>query len=255
MAGTVFDGVGVALATLFADDGSVDVDATVAHARRMLDAGVRAIVVAGSTGEAPALGTDERSDLIRGIVDAVGGGVPVVAGTGAASARQAMTLTEQAAEAGAAAVLVLTPPRSGDPTVYYERVVEVAGDLPVLGYHFPGMSPPGIPLNVLPNLPIAGLKDSSGDPERLLRTLAIFDRPLYVGSSALLLQAGALGCAGAILSAANVEPDLCVAAFDGDAKAQRSLIDAHVAVGRDFPHGLKQAMAERWGTSPVTRMG
>ncbi|MGH3443705.1 MAG: dihydrodipicolinate synthase family protein [Nitriliruptorales bacterium] len=255
MAEAVFEGVGVALATVFADDGAVDVDATVAHARRMLDVGVRAVVVAGSTGEAPALDTDERADLIRAVLDAVGGDIPVIAGTGAASARQAMVLTEQAATAGASAVLVLTPPRAGDPTVYYQRVAEAAGDMPVLGYHFPAMSPPGIPLEVLADLPIAGMKDSTGDAERLLRALAVFDRPLYVGSSALLVQAGALGCAGAILSAANLEPELCVAAFDGDAEAQRSLVDAHVAVARDFPHGLKQAMAERWGTSPATRMG
>lgn len=250
----VFRGVGVALVTLFDEDGEIDVPATAAHAARLVERGIRGVLVSGSTGEAPALSAEERVLLLEGVRDAVPDDVPVLAGTGAPSARQAAALTLSAKEHGADAVLVLSPPRVADPSSYYDVVARAAGDLPVLAYHFPKSSEPGIPVEVLPKLPVAGLKDSSGDPDRLLAELD-WGKPLYTGSSALLSFAGPLGCAGAILALANVEPDGCITAFTGDPDAQRRLAGAHLASRLDFPRGLKEMMAARFGTSPVCRMG
>ena len=250
----VFVGVGVALATLFDEDGEIDVPATAAHAAHLVDRGVQGVLVSGSTGEAPALTAEERVLLLEGVRDAVPDHIPVLAGTGAPSARQAAALTLSASEHGADAVLVLSPPRVADPSSYYDIVVRSAGDLPVLAYHFPKASEPGIGLEVLPKLPVAGIKDSSGDPDRLLAELD-WGKPVYTGSSAILSFAGPLGCAGAILSLANVEPEGCIAAFTGDAAAQRRLAAAHQASRVDFPRGLKEMMATRFGTSPVCRMG
>ena len=151
---------------------------------------------------------------------------PIVVGTGAPSAHQAARLTAEVVAGGADAVLVLSPPLSTDPVAYYRDVVHAAGSVPVLGYHFPLMSAPGIDVDVLPSLTdvgVVGLKDSSGDPARLVRTLETFDGDLYVGSPWLLSAAGPLGAAGAILAVANVEPELSIAAFDGDVAAQRQL--------------------------------
>ena len=148
---------------------------------------------------------------------------------------------------------MLSPPRVADPSAYYDVVVRSAGGLPVLAYHFPKASEPGISLEVLPKLSVAGIKDSSGDPDRLLAELD-WGKPVYTGSSAILSFAGPLGCAGAILSLANVEPDGCIAAFTGDAAAQRRLAGAHQASRVDFPRGLKEMMSARFGTSPVSRM-
>jgi 4-hydroxy-tetrahydrodipicolinate synthase len=251
----VFTGVGVALVTLFDDHGEVDAPATAHLAARLADRGVRAVVPAGSTGEAAALSGDERTALVREIRARIPDEVPVIAGTGAASAAQAATLTRAAIDAGADAVLVLSPPRSADPGPYYEAVREAAGDTPVLAYHFPGVSPPGIPVSHLPKLPVDGIKDSSGDADRLLELAVGYERPVYVGSSALLVQAGAIGCAGAILAAANVEPETAAAAFGGDGHAQRHLFEAHRAVSDRFPKGLKEALAERFGVSARSRMG
>jgi dihydrodipicolinate synthase/N-acetylneuraminate lyase len=156
---------------------------------------------------------------------------------------------------GADAVLALAPPGSVDVRPYYEAVAQAAGDVPVLAYHFPAIAPPGIPLDVLPSLPVDGCKDSSGDPGRLLDTLDLFDRPLYTGSSAILALAGPAGCTGAILSLANVAPELCVAAFAGDIDAQRKLAAVRRAEGDDFPAGTKRLTAERFGVSPVMRVG
>lgn len=251
----VFTGVGVAIVTLFHDDGSLDAPGTAALAVQLVESGVRAVVVAGTTGEAAALERAERVELLRAVRAAVPAAVPVIAGTGASSTHEAAGFTRDAVEHGAAAVLAITPPGSPGLPAYYGEVVRAAGDVPVLGYHFPAVSAPGIPVEMLAALPIAGLKDSSGDAGRLLEELEVFDRPLYTGSSALLSFAGPLGCAGAILSLANLEPQLCARAFSGDASAQRELTAAHVAGHHRFPRGLKELVAARFGTSAVTRVG
>jgi 4-hydroxy-tetrahydrodipicolinate synthase len=251
----LFTGVGVALATLFDDDGEVDAKATAGLAATLVDLGVRGVVVAGSTGEASALTAGERVALLTETRRAVPAGVPVIAGTGGASARQAAALTRDAREAGADAVLALCPPRNTDPRPYYDAVAEAAGGLPALASHFPQTAPPGIPVEALPDLPVQGMKDSSGDPERLLSELEVFDRPLYVGAAMLVLLAGSLGIAGAILAVANADPEHAVAAFAGDPAAQRALLAAHRRVKARFPFGLKDAIADRFGTSRATRLG
>lgn len=249
----VFQGVGVALVTIFDADLALDVDATSQLAGQLVEAGVRAVVVGGSTGEAYALDDDERARLVTTVRQALPPEVPVIAGTGAPSARQAGVLTRRAAEAGADAVLVLSPPRSVDPRPYYDTVA-TAADLPVLAYHFPAASPPGIAMAHLRDLPVVGVKDSTGDPDRLLEELTTYDGAVYVGSSAILTQSGALGAAGAILALANSQPEDCVAAFDGDAKAQLRLAPHHLSLA-PYPHGIKGQVADRWGYPAHTRMG
>lgn len=251
----VFEGVGVALVTLFDDEGDLDAAATAAHAARLVELGVRAVVVAGTTGEAAALSFAERDELLAAVRDAVDGVVPVIAGTGAPSARQAADLTARARDGGADAVLVLSPPRTSDPLPYYTAVARAAGDLPVLAYHFPTVSPPGLPVEMIGKLPISGCKDSSGDAERLLATLEATQVPLYTGSSALLTLAGLAGCVGAILALANVEPERCSAAFAGDVDVQRALIQRHLEAKQGFPRGLKALVASRFSTSDVARVG
>jgi 4-hydroxy-tetrahydrodipicolinate synthase len=255
MSQPLFTGVGVALVTLFDDTGEVDNEATAEHAARLVDLGLQAVVVVGSTGEAAALDAAERVALIDAVRTAVDGRVPVLAGTGAPSARQAAALTAEAADHGIDGALVLSPAGASDPRPYYDEVAKAVPDLPLLAYHFPKVAPPGVPVELLPELPVAGCKDSSGEPERLLAELAVFDRPLYTGSSAILSFAGPLGCAGAILALANAEPEGCVAAFAGDAEVQQALLATHIKTVRNFPRGIKQLTADRFGTSPVCRMG
>ena len=141
-------------------------------------------------------------------------------------------------------------------SIYYAEVVRAAdGAVPVMAYHFPGMSAPGIDVELLPRLVdvgVAGIKDSSGDPARLVRTLDVFDGWLYVGSPWLLSAAGPLGATGAILAVANVEPALSIAAFAGDVAAQRALAPAAQAAG---PVAVKHLLAERTGRSSRVRAG
>jgi 4-hydroxy-tetrahydrodipicolinate synthase len=246
--------VGVALVTLFDDDGGLDAAATADHAARLVDHGVRGVVVGGSTGEAATLDTDERLALLKAVHDAVGGRVPVLAGTGAPSARQAVALSLRATEAGADALLVLSPPRVEDPRPYYDAVVG-AVDVPVLAYHFPSASAPGIPVDVVAELPVAGMKDSTGDPVRLAIELDAMAEGLYVGSPALLLQAAAMGASGAILALANLDVAGCVQAWEGDGACQRELINGHRTDALAGVRSLKRVLAAAYGTSPVTRVG
>ncbi len=253
----LFTGVGVALVTIFGEDMEIDAPATGDLASQLVDLGVKAVVVAGTTGEAAALDLDERAELLVAVRKSVpeGGGVPVIVGTGAPSARQAARLTRVARDGGADAVLAMSPPGAGDPQRYYEAVAEAAGTVPVLAYHYPAVSPPGIPVNALAGLPVSGLKDSSADPARLAETVSSWDRPVYCGSAAFLPYAGALGCAGAILALANAKPELCLAAFAGDVGAQMELLPDHRFVAGRFPKGIKELVAARFGSSPTTRLG
>jgi 4-hydroxy-tetrahydrodipicolinate synthase len=255
MPGPLFAGVAVALVTLFDDDGEVDAKATAGHAATLVELGMRAVVVAGSTGEAATLSAEERVTLLAEVRRAVPAAIPVLAGTGAPSRRQAAALTRAAVDHGADGLLVLSPPGSVDLRGYYQEVAAAAGGLPVLAYHYPKSSQPGIPVELLPKLPVQGLKDSSGDPGRLQAERVGYRGWLYVGASSLLLQAGALGCAGAVLAIANVEAERCVAALAGDADAQLELAKAQAAAHRDFPYGLKALVAERFGTSRAARLG
>ncbi|HTV12209.1 MAG TPA: dihydrodipicolinate synthase family protein [Acidimicrobiales bacterium] len=252
----IFNGIGVALVTLFRPDGELDAPATADLATQLVELGARAVVVAGTTGEAAALEHDERSELVAAVRAALpqSCGVPLVAGVGAPSARQASRFTRAAINLGADAVLALSPPRTDDPLSYYQEVAVAADGIPVIGYHYPAVSPPGISLEALAELPVAALKDSSADAGRLLATLDSWDRPVYVGSSALITLGATLGCAGAILALANAEPEVCQAAFAGDAGAQLKLAKFRPAEAR-FPHGLKELVAARFGCSPTARLG
>ena len=250
-----FTGVGVALVTLFEESGAVDDRATADLAVQLVELGVRAVVVAGSTGEASALDAAERRSLVAAVRSAVPAETAVIAGVGAATGRQAAAYTTDAIDAGADAVLALSPPRVPDPRSYYETVAKAAGDAPLLAYHFPAVSSPGIDVDLLPELPIAGIKDSSADPERLLVELDRLDGATYVGSSVMLTMAGAVGADGAILTLANCVPELCVAAYGGDALAQRELLATHLRGSRNFPAGIKSLVAERFGTPTTARVG
>lgn len=252
---TLFTGVGVALVTAFDSRLRLDGPATADLAVRLVDSGVRAVVVAGSTGEADALDDAERVALVSSVRGAVPVGVPVIAGTGGAWSGHAVARTRAALDAGADGVLVLSPRRVADPTRYYEAVATAAGGRTVIAYHFPAVSAPGIPVDLLRTLPVDGVKDSTGDVERLLETLATFPGRTYTGSSALLSAAGPLGAAGAILAAANVEPGLAARAFAGDVEAQRDLLGVHLAAGAGGPAAVKRLAAEKYGFPPHSRLG
>jgi dihydrodipicolinate synthase/N-acetylneuraminate lyase len=251
----LFRGVGVALVTMFSEDGAIDPAATGDLARDLAERGMRAMLVAGTTGEAGTLADGERRVLIEAVRAAVPADVPVIAGTGAPSARQAVALTRDAVAAGADAVLAWPPATSRDQAGYFKAVAAAAGSRPVLAYHFPRVYPPGVPVDALAGLPVAGQKDSSGDPERLLDELAHYPGATYVGSSSVLAMAGPMGATGALLALANAEPERCSAAFAGDPAAQRALAERHLAASRGGVLALKEFLAADRGHPFPARIG
>jgi 4-hydroxy-tetrahydrodipicolinate synthase len=249
----VFTGVAVALVTFFDEHGHVDVHATATHASHLATRGMRAVVVAGSTGEASHLSMKERLQLLKAVKEAVPAHIPVILGTGDLSAGVSVPqLTRRAAEAGADAAIVLSP-RHGDIREFYGEVVGAAGHMPVLAYHWPKVSPPGIAMEDLKALKVSGIKDSTGDTERMLEMLACFHKPIYTGSSSVVAYAGMLGCTGAILAAANLEPELCADAFAGSVVAQKDLLFAHRVTSQYGVKGIKEELARKFGTSTVCR--
>ncbi len=130
-----------AIVTPFREDRSVDLDAFQDLARHLVDHGSDGIVVAGTTGESPTLSDDERRDLVRAAIEAVGDDASVVAGTGTYSTEHSIHLTRGAAELGADAVLVVTPYYNKPPqrgiVAHFEAIARVT-DVPVVVYNIPG---------------------------------------------------------------------------------------------------------------------
>jgi 4-hydroxy-tetrahydrodipicolinate synthase len=230
-------GIGVALLTVFDDTGGIDAKATGAHAARLVEAGVRAVLVNGTTAEAAALTDEERVALVSAVREACPG-VPVLAGASGEWHGQAAKRVREAAGAGADAVLVAPPRFGGDLGEYYEKA---AGSKPVLAYHYPGVAGGAVPIEQLPQWPVAGVKDSSGDVTRLAEMLTSgWEGAIYTGSSALIMTGASLGITGAILGAANLVPRECGSAWEGDVNAQRAVIRAE-REAKTSAGGLKAA--------------
>src|SRR5438094_8048104 len=129
-----------AIVTPFREDGSVALDAFQDLARHLVDHGSDGIVVAGTTGESPTLSDDERRDLVRAAIEAVGDDASVVAGTGTYSTEHSIHLTKQAAAAGADAALVVTPYYNKPPqrgiVAHFQAIARVS-ELPIVVFNIP----------------------------------------------------------------------------------------------------------------------
>jgi 4-hydroxy-tetrahydrodipicolinate synthase len=129
-----------ATVTPFDTDGAVDYESYRELCAYLVDNGSDGVVVSGTTGESPTLSDDERVELLRAAIDAVGDRATVLAGTGTNSTAHSIQLTEQAHEAGADGFLVVTPyynkpPREG--IIRHFKAVAAASDRPVMVYNIP----------------------------------------------------------------------------------------------------------------------
>lgn len=230
-------GVGVALVTMFSGDHEVDVGATVERAQVCVSLGVTSVLVAGTTGEAFRLSAGDRVALARAMKEALPE-IPVIVGTGDPSGQRGLETTAEVGASGVADALLVLAPGDVELKEFYAAVRREAGAVPVLAYHFPLVSPPGIETSDVPALGVDGIKDSSGSTNRLAELVELGER-VYVGSPTQLAVAGACGGAGALLAVANIAPTLCIAAWNGDMAAQRKLFALHLRSSADFPAYLK----------------
>jgi 4-hydroxy-tetrahydrodipicolinate synthase len=250
----------VAIVTPMHDDGSLDLDKYRALIDWHIENGTAAIVAVGTTGESPTVSVEEHQELIRVAVEHSRGRVPVIAGTGANSTREAIELTRHASEVGAQATLQVAPyynkPTQEGLYRHFKAVAEEAG-LPVILYNVPSRTVSDIANETvlrLAKLPgVIGLKDATGDMYRGADLLARLpeDFAVYSGNDDSALALMAMGGHGVISVTANVAPkemaQMCRAALDNDFRAamtiNRRLLPLH---GKLFveanPIPLKWAM-------------
>jgi len=227
----------VALVTMFDGRGRPDVGATAERAQACVARGIGFVLVAGTTGEAWRLDVDDRIALASAVKRAIGAS-PVLVGTGDPVAARALSTTRALTDADVADGLLVLSPGDRDPLDFYRAVRDEAPDATLLAYHVPTVSPPGVPTSLVPSLPVDGIKDSSGSADRLAELLTN-RAEVYVGSANLLTLAGHCDARGAIVAMANLSPELCTSAWNGDIEAQVELMRMHTSSMAEFPQRFK----------------
>lgn len=197
--------------------------------RRQIDAGVRCIVIAGTTGESPTLTLDEKLTLFHRSVEAARGQCAILAGTGGNNTKAAVALSKLAATTGVDGLLVVTPYyNKSTPTGLVKHYASIADavDLPVIAYNVPSRTGVDISCAVcrelakIPN--IAGIKEAGGDISKVLRIITECgaDLPVYSGNDDQTVAMMSLGAMGVISVASNVAPKqmntMVTAAWEGN---------------------------------------
>jgi len=237
----MFHGSMVAIVTPMFEDGAIDWQSFADLVEFHIESGTDGIIAVGTTGESATLDFDEHCEVIRRVVEMVKGRIPVIAGTGANSTTEAVSLTNCAMQAGADAALLVTPyynkPTQEGLYQHYKTVAEAVA-LPQILYNVPGRTACDLLPETVARLAaisnIVGLKDATGDLERLLATRELCGEQidLYSGDDATGMDFMLQGGKGVISVTNNIVPaamqDMCKAALTGDADRARS-INAEIA--------------------------
>jgi 4-hydroxy-tetrahydrodipicolinate synthase len=225
----MFHGSMVALVTPMHEDGAIDEDSLQRLVDYHVENGTDAIISMGTTGESATLDETEHCHVIRRTVQIAAGRIPVIAGTGANSTREAIELTGCALEAGVDACLLVTP-YYNKPTqegLYrHFRAVAEAVPVPQILYNVPGRTAVDMLPETVQRLAgisnIVGIKEATGDPERGRAIIECCGDSLdvYSGDDATAMKLILLGGKGNISVTANVAPramhDMCAAALAGE---------------------------------------
>lgn len=233
---TIFTGAATALITPFDKNGKIDYDKFGILVEDQINAGINALVVCGTTGEASTLTDEEHRDAISFVVKKTAGRVPVIAGTGSNDTEYAIGLTKHACEEGADAVLLVTPyynkaTQKGLIRMYTE--IADASDRPVIIYNVPSRTgvniEPSTYLALADHPNIVAIKEANGNISKIAETcLLVGDKlDIYSGNDDQIVPILALGGKGVISVLSNVVPektvDICKKFFDGDIKGSREL--------------------------------
>ena len=220
-------------------DGEVDLDAYRQLIEHQIAEKSHGILVNGTTSEPSTLTTEERNTLVTVAVESAGGKTPVVAATGSQSLAETRALTKHAADAGADALLIVTPyyirPPQRGLIEYYLRVVEDI-DLPWMVYHIPGRTAVSVTLPTLEELrrrspTFVGMKHAVNDLGFVTECLHAFgdDFRIFVGLEELSFPMMAVGACGLMNAVGNLRPgvlsQLCEAVFAGNLGDARALHD------------------------------
>jgi len=262
----------VAIVTPMHDDGSVDEDALARLVEWHIECGTAAVVAVGTTGESATLTVPEHAAVIRKVVGLSGGRIPVIAGTGANSTAEAISLTRHAAQAGADACLLVTPyynkPTQEGLVQHFTAIArEVA--IPQILYNVPGRTALDMAPETTARLSridnIVGIKDAFGTPERIRELVDVCspDFMVLTGDDATACASMLVGGHGNISVTANVMPaemaSMCKAAIAGD-KTTAEAIDKrmeplHSALFQESnPIPVKWALSRMGLIGPTLRL-
>jgi 4-hydroxy-tetrahydrodipicolinate synthase len=205
-----------ALVTPFKPDQSVAFDDLSKLVEFQIKSGINGLVPVGTTGESPTLTHEEHMDVIRAVVEATRGRVPVIAGTGSNSTQEAVELTTLATEAGSDAVLVVAPyynkPSQEGVYRYFSAVAE-ATDKPIILYSIPGRCGIEIGVPVIERLRakyphVRFIKEAGGSVDRVDQIKHALGKDITVlsGDDSLTLPFMAVGAEGVISVASNLYP-------------------------------------------------
>jgi 4-hydroxy-tetrahydrodipicolinate synthase len=222
-----------AIVTPFRDDGSVDFDSFQRLARQLVENGSDGLVVSGTTGESPNLTDDERIDLFRAAIEAVGEEATVVAGTGTYSTAHSVYLTEQAHELGVDGFLVVTPYYNKPPqrgiVAHFAEIARVS-DKPIVVYNIPARAVVNIEpetISRLAEIPTVRAVKQANDDLSQAKHIVDTGLDLYAGDDNLVqpfLELGGIG--GVCVHTHVVGPQVAaqVKAFlSGDADRAREI--------------------------------
>lgn len=269
---SVFRGAWTALVTPMRD-GKVDVPALQALVEAQIAGGIHGLVPCGTTGESPTLSHPEHVEVVRVVVAAAAGRVPVLAGAGSNATREAIDLARSCKDLGVAGTLQITPyynKPGQDMLVAHFSAIAEAVDLPIIVYNVPGRTGCDIKPETLARLAqstpaVVGVKEATGDMIRAaeVREQCGPDFAILSGDDFTLLPLLALGGDGVISVGSNLAPNLfarmCEAAAAGRFDEARAL---HYQVlpllralfGASNPVPVKTAMAMLGNCTPETRL-
>ena len=226
----IFKGAGVAIATPFNQDGSVNYDEFARLIEYQIANDTDAIIVCGTTGEAATMSEKEHMDVVKFCIDKVNHRIPVIAGTGSNCTQTAVELSKEAEEYGADAVLSVTPyynKATQDGLVAHFGAVADAIKIPVIMYNVPSRTG----CNILPATAaklvrekdnIVGIKDAAGNLSQTAEMMHLTDGAidLYSGNDDQVVPIMSLGGIGVISVLSNVAPKqthkMCELALKGD---------------------------------------
>lgn len=224
----IFTGVCTALVTPFLD-GNVNYPMAEQLLQRQIEAGVRAVVLAGTTGESPTLTDEEKRTLFKRCKAFAGDACTVIAGTGSNSTAHAVELSKAAEDAGADALLVVSPyynKATSEGLVAHYLAIAESVSIPIIVYNVPGRTGVDIPVAVyrqlagIPN--IAGVKEAATDITKIARIRSVCppDFTVWSGNDDQTVPVMALGGQGVISVLSNICPvetlAMTHAALDGD---------------------------------------
>lgn len=233
----IFEGAGVALVTPFYPNGEVNFDKLRELLEEQIAGGTDAIISCGTTGESSTMSHEEHVEVIRFTCQVVNGRIPVIAGTGSNSTREAIHLSQEAEKAGADGLLLVTPyynKATQNGLITHYTAIANAVKLPILLYHIPGrtgvtMAPATI-VKLCRDVPnIVGVKEASGNFSAIAEIMNMADGcvDLYSGNDDQIVPLLSLGGKGVISVLSNIAPqqthDICQAYFDGDVKKSCAL--------------------------------